>query len=61
MATTCIKKKAVAEELVVYAPTPKSVNLELYEARQPTRSAGSLGLAAHSTTHSVKPDASRSK
>lgn len=44
MATTCIKKKAVAEDLSVYATTANSVNLELYEARKPTRSAGNRVL-----------------
>jgi hypothetical protein len=55
------KEKAVANNLLVYAPSANSVNLEVHEARQPTQSPGSLGLAAHSTTHSVKPDASRSR
>jgi hypothetical protein len=55
------KEKAVADKIKVYAPLANSVKLEIHEARQPTQSAGSLVLAAHSTTHNVKPDASRSR
>lgn len=55
------KEKAVADRLLLYAPLANSVNLETHEARQSTQSAGNLDLTGHSTIHSVKSEASRSK
>jgi hypothetical protein len=55
------KEKAVADRIRLYALLANSVNLEVHEARQPAQSAGILVLVSHSTTHSVKPDASRNR